>query len=217
MTTPIVTVRGEAEVEVPPDLAGLRITLHGSGSDARAVWAELSRTGEQLTGLLDQHAAAIEERATTGAHVSPVFGKRGQGKITGYRGSQHTRVVLHDFDALSPLLLAIAELPNGAVDGPDWSLRRDNPAYRQARLAAIEDARARAADYAAGFGGRVAELIEISDTEGGGYGGPRPMAMFARAGGGPTADQLDVDLEPQSQQVTGHIVVRFGLASVSLG
>lgn len=216
MTTPIVTVRGEAEVEVPPDLAGLRITLHGSGSDARAVWAELSRTGEQLTALLDQHAAAIEERATTGAHVSPVFGKRGQGKITGYRGSQHTRVVLHDFDALSTLLLAVADLPNGQVDGPDWSLRRDNPAYREARLAAIEDARSRAADYAAGFGGRVAELIEISDTEGG-YGTAQTVPLFARGGGGPTADQFEVDLEPQPQQVTGQITVRFGLASVSVG
>ncbi len=215
MTTPIVTVRGEAELEVPPDLAGLRITLHGSGQDARAVWAELSKTGADLGRMLDEHAAAIEERATTGAHVSPTFGRRGQGKITGYRGNQHTRVVLHDFEALSPLLLAIADLPNGQVDGPDWSLRRDNPAYREARLAAIEDARARAADYAAGFGGRVAELIEISDTEGG-YGGPRPVAMFARAGGGPTADQVEVDLEPQPQQVSGQIIVRFGLASVSL-
>ncbi len=216
MTTPIVTVRGEAELEVPPDLAGLRVALHGSGPDARAVWAELSKTGGELGRMLDEHAAAIEERATTGAHVSPVFGRRSQSKITSYRGSQHTRVVLHDFEALSPLLLAIADLPNGQVVGPDWSLRRDNPAYREARLAAIEDARARAADYAAGFGGRVAELIEISDTEAG-YGGPQPVAMFAARAGGAAADQIELDLEPQPQQVSGQIVVRFGLASVSLG
>jgi uncharacterized protein YggE len=215
MTTPIVTVRGEAELEVPPDLAALRVTLHGSGQDARAVWAELSRSGEGLTTVLEQHGAAIEERATLGAHVSPVFHRRAQTKITGYRGSQHTRVVVHDFEALSPLLLAIADLPNGQVDGPDWSLRRDNPVYRAARLAAIDDARSRATDYAAGFGGRIAELIEISDLEEG-YGSPRPVALFARAGGA-EADSIEVDLEPQPQRVSGRITVRFGLAAVSVG
>jgi len=217
MTTPIVTVRGEAELEVPPDLAALRITLHGSGSDARSVWAALSRAGDGLTALLDRHAAAIEERATVHAHVSPVFGRRGQTKITGYRGSRQTRVVVHDFEALSPLLLGVAELPDAQADGPEWSLRRDNPAHREARLAAIEDARSRAADYAAGFGGRISELIEVSDLDDPGHGGgPRPMALFAR-GSGPESDQIELQLEPEPQRVTGRITVRFGLAAVSVG
>lgn len=215
MTTPIVTVRGEAELDVPPDLAELRITLHAAAADARAVFAELARSGSGLTEVMDTHTAAIEERATTGAHVGPVFHRRSQTKITGYRGSQHTRVVVHDFDALSPLLLAVVELPNGQVDGPYWSIRPDNAVYREARLAAIEDARSRAADYAAGFGGRIAELLEISDLEEG-FSGPRPMAMYARAAGG-MADEVELDLEPQPQRVTGRITVRFGLAAVSVG
>ncbi|MFC7620343.1 SIMPL domain-containing protein [Microlunatus sp. GCM10028923] len=215
MSAPMVTVRGEAELEVPPDLAELRITLHGSGAEAKSVYAELSRSGAGLTEVLDRYAAAIEERATVGAHVGPVFHRRSQTKITGYRGSQHTRVVVHDFEALSPLLLAVAELPNGQADGPTWSLRRDNPVFREARLAAIDDARSRAADYAAGFGGRIAELLEISDLEEG-FGGARPMAMYAR-GGGPVSDEIELDLEPQPQRVSGRITVRFGLAAVSVG
>ena len=35
--------------------------------------------------------------------------------------------------------------------------------YREARLAAIADARRRADDYAAAFGTTVADLVEVSD------------------------------------------------------
>lgn len=217
MTAPIVTVRGEAELEVPPDLARLWFTLHGSGPDARTVWAQLAEGAEKLNPVLDQHESAIEDRATVGAHVGPVFHPRSKTKITGYRGSQDTRVVVHDFDVLSPLLLAIADFPNGQVGGPHWSLRRDNPAHREVRLAAIEDARIRATDYASAFGGRISELIEVSDLEIGG-GGPQPMmaAGLARAGGPSAADDIELDLEPQRQRVYGRVNVRFALASVTI-
>ena len=39
--------------------------------------------------------------------------------------------------------------------------------YREVRLAAIADARRRAEDYAAAFGATVAELVEVSDLDGG--------------------------------------------------
>ena len=50
--------------------------------------------------------------------------------------------------------------------------------YREARLAAIADARRRADDYAAAFGTTVADLVEVSDLNTG-FGGVREMRAFA--------------------------------------
>ena|SRR5215207_7080015 len=98
MTTPIVTVRGEAQLEVPPDLATL----------ARS--------------------------STSGLHIAPIFSRRGGTKITGYRGSFSTQIVVHNFEMLSALIFALTPLPNSQIDGPWWSLRRDNAAFRNVRL-----------------------------------------------------------------------------------
>ena len=116
-------------------------------------------------------------------HVTPVFNRRTPTKITGYTGRLSTTLSVSDFEALPPLLVALTEMPDVSVDGPWWSLRRDNPMYREVRLAAIADARRRATDYAAAFGAQIADLVEISDLESGFAGGAREMRSFAMAKG----------------------------------
>src|SRR5918993_3991145 len=167
MTAPIVTVRGEAQLEGPPDLAGLSSALHATGDSAEAVRARLATGSQAVAALLERFAGALERHSTSGLHVSPTFNHRNPTKITGYTGIFSTSLVVSDFDALSELILALSALPDSQVDGPWWSLRPDNPMYREVRLAAIAEARRRAEDYAGAFGATVSELVEASDLDGG--------------------------------------------------
>ena len=209
MDAPIVTVRGEARLEVPPDVATLSVTVHSSGSSAEGVRDELARASAQIRGLLEEHAAAIAQFSTSGLHVAPVFGHRSGTRITGYRGSFSASVEVRDFDALSDLVFALAPLPNGQVDGPWWGLRPENPVYREVRLAAIVDARRRAEDYAAAVDKSVGELIEISDLDSG-FGGP-PMRMAKSFAMDAAESQPSFDFEPAHQSVSGQVTVRYAL------
>ncbi|MCE3276988.1 MAG: hypothetical protein K0R13_2843 [Propionibacteriaceae bacterium] len=112
-----------------------------------------------------------------------------------------------DLESLSALVLALTALPNSQLDGPWWSLRHDNAMYRQARLAAIADARQRADDYAAAFGTAVADLVEVSDLNTG-FGGVREMRAFAVGKG---AEDAAFEFEPATQTVSGQVTVRFSL------
>ena len=215
MTAPIVTVRGEAELQSPPDLATLTCTLHASGDSAEAARGRLATGSQAVAELLGQFAAALERHSSTGLHVFPEFSRRTPTKITGYRGTFSTTIVVADFDALSALIMALSGLPDSQLDGPWWSLRRDNAMYREVRLAAIADARRRADDYAAAFGATVAELVEVSDLEGGFFGGARrAMAM-----GMEMADAADATFafEPEEQTVSGQVTVRFTVRGGSAG
>ena len=165
-----------------------------------------------VTQLLQRFEAALERSSTSGLHVSPVFNRRSPAKITGYQGTFTTQIVVADFDSLSPLVLALTALPNSQIDGPWWSLRPDNQMFRDARLAAIADARRRADDYAAAFGTTLADLVEVSDTNAG-LGGVREMRAFAMAKG---ADDASFEFEPAVQTVSGQVTVRFSLKTVSL-
>ena len=99
-------------------------------------------------------------------HVGPVFSGRGARKITGYRGSLTGELVVADFAALPGLIATLSALDGAQIDGPWWSLRPDNPIHRRARIAAIDEARQRAADYAAAFDATLGSLLEVSDLDG---------------------------------------------------
>ena len=213
MTAPIVTVRGEAQLEGPPDLATLSCTLHASGDSAEATRERLATASQAIVELLGEFASALERHSSSGLHVSPEFNRRTPTKITGYRGTFSTTMEVADFDALSPLILGLSRLPGSQVDGPWWSLRRDNPMFREVRLAAIADARQRADDYAAAFGATVAELVEVSDLDGG-FGGGRQMQMAAMEMAG---DASAFAFEPAEQTVSGQVTVRFTVRGGSAG
>ena len=213
MTAPIVTVRGEAELQGPPDLATVTCSLHASGSSAEIVRGELAQGSQAVAELLEQFSSALERHSTSGLHVSPEFHRRAPSKITGYRGTFSSTIVVADFEALSSLLLGMSQLPDCQLDGPWWSLRPDNPMFREVRLAAIADARRRADDYAAAFGATVAELVEVSDLEGGGFPrGPMSMAMGKMA-----VDDATFAFEPAEQTVSGQVTVRFTVRGGSAG
>jgi uncharacterized protein len=209
---PLVTVRGEAQLEGPPDLATVALTLHASGDSPERTRSQLAEGSAKVAELLRQFEASLERSSTTGVHVFPVFNRRTPPRITGYQGTFSTQIVVADLEWLSPLVLALTALPNSQVDGPWWSLRPDNPMYREARLAAIADARRRADDYAAAFGTTLADLVEVSDLNTG-FGGVREMRAFAMAKG---AEDAAFEFEPATQSVSGQVSVRFSLKSVSL-
>ena len=213
MTAPIVTVRGEAQIEVPPDRATLLVTVHSAGDSAERVRAELADASGRIGGLLDQYAAAIEQSSTSGLHIGPVFHRRTGTRITGYRGTFSTHIVVRDLESLSPIVFALAPLPNSQIDGPWWSLRPDNAAYRGVRLSAIGDARRRADDYAGAVGATVLDLVEISDLDTG-FHGMREMRSIALAKG--MADDATFEFEPALQTVSGQVTVRFTITTPDL-
>jgi uncharacterized protein len=204
---PLVTVRGEAQLEGPPDLATVGLTLHASGESPEATRSQLAEGSAKVAGLLAEFETAVERSSTSGVHVFPVFNRRTPPKITGYQGTFSTQIVVADLESLSALVLALTALPNSQLDGPWWSLRHDNAMYREARLAAIADARQRAADYAAAFGTAVADLVEVSDLNTG-FGGVREMRAFAVGKG---AEDAAFEFEPATQTVSGQVTVRFSL------
>ena len=206
------TVRGEAQLEAPPDLAGLSVTLHASGESADQTRAQLAAGSSAISELLEEFRAALERSSTSGLHVAPLFNKRTPTKITGYTGTFTSSLVVQDFEALSPLIQALSRLPNSQLDGPWWSLRPDHPIHREVRLAAIADARSRADDYAAAFGATVSELVEVSELERGFSGGMRASAFRESA----MADDAVFAFEPAVQTVSGQVTVSFTLDGVLL-
>lgn len=212
MTSPVVTVRGEAELTCAPDLATISATVHATGADADRVRRDLAAASTAIGSVIETHRQVLERHSTSGLHVGPVFSGRAGRRISGYRGSLSTTLDVADFAGLPPLLAAITALEGAQVDGPWWSLRPTNPIHREVRIAAIDEARRRAADYAAAFDASLGSLIEVSDLEGSFASSPRMLksAFAADVAGG--SGEPELDLEPTEQRVSAAVTVRFQLS-----
>jgi uncharacterized protein YggE len=204
--TPTVTVRGEGQVEGPPELATVSAVLHVSGRTAADVTRSLAELSRQVDAALPD--LLFDSVRTDPLQVTPVFDRRSGVRITGYTGRYSTRLTVADFAGLSDLVVALTGLPGAHVDGPSWSLRRGSPLEQQARLAAVRAAVTRARDYANALGATLGDLLELSDTDSMGS-MPARFALSAKVGGEP-----ELDLEPQPQTVTASVTARFELTNV---
>ncbi|MFD7706226.1 SIMPL domain-containing protein [Streptomyces sp. NPDC059785] len=214
---PRITVRGEAHLEVDPDIARIGITLTARSTDRTTTLAGLTHRNTTTTDLIKSYGEAVEKLETSAFSVTPELTKHGRGeRIRAYHGHVHLTAELNDFTALGELTTRLADHDLVRVDGPYWALRPTSPAHRDARRQAVHEAVQRAREYADALGTTLTALLELTDT---GTDAPHLPAATGRAlrakgyGGAPTEDTpAALDLEPQRQHVHAEITARFTMA-----
>lgn len=217
--TPRLAVRGEAHLEVDPEIARIGITVTARGKDRREALADLTRRNTLALDLVKTHGDSVERVETGHFSISPELGRHGRGeRVRAYRGQVHITAELNDFTALGELTTALADLDLTRVDGPFWDLRPDSPTHRDARRQAVHEAVRRAREYADALGTTLTALLELADT---GAETPQPgtprRADFRRgvrfsAAAAEEEEPAPLDLEPQRQHVHAQVDARFTMA-----
>jgi len=219
MPEPVISVRGEASLEVEPEIAIVWVSVQArDASRQRAVELLARRTGA-VSNTIKGFGEAIEKLESQPVNVQPVFkdGRAGKERISGYLARAGFTVTVRDFAVLGEFVTGLADADMVSVAGPEWQLRPDSPVYRAARLAAAKDATQRAGEYAEAFGGRVTGLVEAADT-GMLTPQPRQMAFAAKAAAAAGGDQGPAfDFEPAKQTVTAQVEARYTMTAPKFG
>jgi uncharacterized protein YggE len=220
MPEPVISVRGEANLEVEPEIAVVWVAVQArDASRQRAVELLATRSGA-LSSTIKGFGDAVEKLESQPVNVQPVFkdGNKPREKISGYYARGGFTVTVRDFAILGELVTGLADADLVTVTGPDWRLRPDSPVYRAARIAAAKDAATRAGEYAEAFGGRITGLVEAADT-----GmltpqrGPVAFAAHAVARAGVADEGPTFDFEPAKQTVTAQVEARFTMTAPQFG
>lgn len=210
---PQVLVRGEAVLEVEPELADVWVTVRVRARD-RETALERCRTGQdQVAAVAAAAGDAVEAVETTTASVHlEVRDRRAPGEPV---ATVQTRLTVGRLDAVGDLVVDLGRLDDVDVSGPGWRLRPTSPALEQARLDAVRDAVRRAQQYAAAFGCHLTELLEVRDSglAGGGLRVAGAVASMARF----EDSQVHLDLTPPRQEVHGAVEVRFAMSAPDAG
>jgi uncharacterized protein YggE len=208
---PVISVRGEALLEVEPEIATVNVSIQARDRDRRTVLERLASRSQQVIDLIKSYGEAVEKLESRPASVRPdIRDKKAGERVNRYVGHVGVTVTIRDFTVLGELVTSLADEDMVTVTGPWWALRKDSPAYRDARLAAARDAMVRAREYAEAFGGHVAELIEAADSgllAGAGEQGFHLRGGRALAAGGQA--QAELNFEPAKQTVLAQVEARF--------
>ncbi|MCX4962123.1 SIMPL domain-containing protein [Streptomyces virginiae] len=218
---PRVAVRGEARIEVDPEIARIGITVSARGTDRRTALEDLTRRNNTALDLIKSYGDPVEKLETGAFSITPELTRHGRAeRIRAYHGRVHITAELSDFTTLGELTTRLADLELTEVDGPWWALRPTSPAHGQARRQAVLEAVQRAREYAEALGADLAALVELADlgaenatpfTPAPGA-GMRTMAFSATEDAGPPP----LDLEPQRQTVYAQVNARFTMTPPQL-
>lgn len=217
---PRIAVRGEAHLEVDPEIARIGVTVASRGKDRRAALDDLTRRNTSVLDLIKTYGDAVERLETGAFSISPELKDKGRGeRVHAYHGRVHITAVLTDFTALGELTTRLADLELTRVDGPWWALRPDSPAHREARQQAVREAVQRAREYAGALGSSLAALVELADI--GAENAPYPQAPGGRMRSMAYAAAEDtaaapLDLEPERQHVHAQVNARFTMTPPQL-
>jgi uncharacterized protein YggE len=187
-----ITVTGEGRVTATPDVAHVSIGVRVAGSAAQAV---LAAANERASSLIEALRAAglTEADLANSAEV--------------YEANNTLTVTVRDIERSGEIIDLAASVAGEhvAIHGISFGVTDPEAAIGPARVAAIANARARAAEYATAAGVTVGDLVAITENSFGG--GPAPFVREARV-----ASAGGVPLETGTTVLTAAVTVVFEIA-----
>ena len=211
---PRILVTGEGEAEVAPDMAVLQLTVTREAETARAALdANSSAMAEVLAAM---QAQGIEKRdlQTSNFSIQPRYhhprptssGERKPPQIIGYVVRNSLTVRVRDIERVGAILDKSVSL--GVNEGGQISFTNADPAevIKRARIAAVEDARARALTLAMAAGVNLGKVLEISEQSF--RPGPIPVARAEMA----MARSADASVPVATGENTYRVTVNMAFA-----
>ena len=200
-----ITVTGHGTVKVTPDVADLWLGVQTTAKTGDAAMSTIETKSRDLVNRLKELGIAAEDIQTSGLSLYPNYGQNGR-TINGYTASVDVSVRVRQIDRIGEQLDSIQALVGDelTIGGISFSYEDPEAVLEQARIAALENARARAGQYAAAAGTEVGEIVKIVETP---AGGPIPYAMDMAAPEG----EGRLAIEPGSQELVVDVSVVFAM------
>ncbi|WP_374299911.1 SIMPL domain-containing protein [Paracoccus sp. (in: a-proteobacteria)] len=207
------TVTGEGEARVAPDLATIQL---GVTTQAASAAEAMEQNSTRQTAVIEGLTGAGIDQAdvqTSGLNLNPVmdYGEGRAPTITGYQASNMVAVRVKDIPRLGEVLDAIVAAGANEINGITFTRDDNADTEDQARRAAVEDARHKAEVLAEAAGLTLGPVLVLRDTPT--PEGPRPMMMEARA----AADAAKVPVAPGELGLSAQVEMQFALTGQDCG
>jgi uncharacterized protein len=176
---PIVTVSGEATVEVTPDLAVISTGVTSQGRTAREAGEANAKAVAPLLAALKDAGIADPDVQTSQLSIQPLRdpNRSAVGRVTGFQASNEVTVKIRDISKVSDVIDRLLGAGANSLSGIEFLVADPATALDQARSQGMADAKHKAEIYARAAGAGLGRPVSISEETP----GPRFMRSAAAA------------------------------------
>ena len=163
--TPTISVSGSAEVSMKPDTASFSITASFTRGTTSEASAEASAMiGDAIAILTGSFGITEEDLETSFISASPEYRWVDDERVlVGQKATQTLEVSVHDLDSIGGIYDQLMSLSGITLSDVTLDKEDKSEAYREARMKAVLDARAKADAFAEAAGISVGNVLSISD------------------------------------------------------
>jgi uncharacterized protein YggE len=162
-----ISVTGQGEATVPPDMADIQTGVVTRGVAAAEALSANNEVMEKILGVLKMFKIASKDVQTSSFNVSPEYKRNERGQtqptIVGYRVTNQVRVEVRNLADLGKVLDALVRAGSNEVSGVSFGIDDPTGVLNQARNRAIANAHSRAELYAQAAGVRLGKVLTISE------------------------------------------------------
>jgi uncharacterized protein YggE len=206
---PTVSVSGHGQVNVPPDTASVNIGVDIIKPTLTEAQAEATTQANSVIEALKAAGIAPEDIQTSYFSVNLLrdYSENADPTlITGFEVINQLQVTVRDTDSLGDLLDAAVNAGANSIYGVTFYVDDQTAASSEARVLAVEDARAKAEELAGAAGMTLGPVVAISE-------GTVPIVspMYARGGAGMAMDAAATPVEAGSTTVAVDVQITYEL------
>lgn len=164
-TTSTITVNGQGEVFVKPDLATVSLQVEHTAATATEAQQKVADRVQSITAAMQKLQIAQEDIVTNYVSVSPVYVYDDNGTRTqnGYRADTSIQVRTKDVDNAGMVLDAGLQAGATGTNGVSFSLENPSLYYGQALREAIRTAQSSAQTIASAYGKSLGNVIAVTE------------------------------------------------------
>ncbi|HVS15840.1 MAG TPA: SIMPL domain-containing protein [Thermoanaerobaculia bacterium] len=211
-----VLVRGEAEVQVPPDLARIQLGVTAQSEEAADAQQQVSEIAQRILEALAEADIAERDIRTTGITLYPVYDHRprpagqendGAPRVVGYRASNTVTVRVTDLAKVGTVIDRAIGAGATNVDSLQLTVSDESAARQDALRGAIGDAAGKARAIAESLGRTLGDVVEVQE------GGASVTPMFLESAQTMMRSQAAADTPVAGGTVTvnAQVTVRYRL------
>lgn len=196
--TPTIVMTGTGKATPVSDQMSFHVSVHASGSDVSSALANANATATRVLHALRGEGVDPTYVKTSGLSIHPNYDYSGSGPavITGYSATEEMDVAVRDLTKAGSALSAAADAGGNAVriSGVKLGVADKVAALAAARKAAIDEAMAKAREYAEAAGRELGDVVSVREVSPYTYIPPYPQAFDSALRG--VADAADTSSVP---------------------
>lgn len=205
-TVPQIVVSGEGKIKVTPDQAVITVGVENAGNEAVDVKKKNDEAIDAIIKYIKKMKIASTDYQTQ--RVSLYKSYDYQKKKNTFTASQNIVIQLKDLAKYDELMMGLVDSGANVIQGVDFKSSKVAQYESQARIQAVQNAKAKAADYASALNQKVGKALLVSDNSMTNY--PRPVyaAMKMESdSGGLSRETLAIG----EIEVTANVTINFAI------